>query len=299
MTSVAVIAHSGKSIGGGLLELRRTLESQGVADPLWFEVPKSKKAPKQVRRALEAGAELILVWGGDGMVQQCVNAVVGSGATLAIIPAGTANLLATNLGIPKDIPGAVEVGLNGDQRKIDLGRFNGERFAAVAGAGFDAALIRDSDGRLKERFGRIAYVWGGSKNIRIKAFKATISVDGATWYDGKATSIMFGNVDNAFGGVTASAGARPDDGMMELGVVSAEGLVQWARTMARAAVGSPGKSPFVKLAQARRADVRLDRKVLYELDGGDREKVKKFVVEVEPGAITVRVPAGMNGHQAA
>ena len=122
MSRVAVIAHSGKSIGGGLLELRRTLERRGVADPIWYEVPKSKKAPKQVRRALEQGAELIFVWGGDGMVQQCVNEIAGSEATLAIVPAGTANLLATDLGIPQSIEDAVEIGLTGDaSRSISAG----------------------------------------------------------------------------------------------------------------------------------------------------------------------------------
>jgi diacylglycerol kinase (ATP) len=291
VSSVAVIAHSGKSIGGGLLELRRTLERHGVTDLFWCEVSKSKKAPKHVRLALDQGAELIFVWGGDGIVQQCVNEIAGTDATLAIIPAGTANLLATDLGIPKSIEDAVEIGLNGDRRQIDLGRLNGERFAAVAGAGFDAALIRDANGSLKEHFGRLSYVWAGSKNIRTKPFKARIAVDGATWYDGKATSIMFGNIRDAFGGVEAIEEARPDDGMIELGVVSAEGLLQWARTIARAAVGSAPKSPFVQVARAHRVKVKLNRKVLYELDGGDRTKLKKFDVEVEPGAISVRVPS--------
>ena len=60
MTRVAVVAHAGKTIGGGLVELRRVLEEAGVGDPLWYEVPKSRKAPKQVKRALEEGAELVL-----------------------------------------------------------------------------------------------------------------------------------------------------------------------------------------------------------------------------------------------
>ena len=108
MSSVAVVAHAGKSFGGGLLELRRELERQGVADPLWYEVPKSRKAPKQVRRALEDGAELVFVWGGDGMVQRCIDALAGIGraardrARRHRQPASP-----TNLGIPKDIEQAV------------------------------------------------------------------------------------------------------------------------------------------------------------------------------------------------
>ena len=67
---VAVIAHAGKSVGGGLVELRRVLERNGIADPLWYEVPKSRYAPKRVKRALDEGAELIVAWGGDGTVQR-------------------------------------------------------------------------------------------------------------------------------------------------------------------------------------------------------------------------------------
>ena len=106
-----MVAHSGKTLGGGLNELRDELAVAGVVDPLWFEVPKSKMAPKHVREALDGGAEIVFVWGGDGMVQRCVDAMAGSDAALAIVPAGTANLFASNLGIPKDVRAAVDVGL--------------------------------------------------------------------------------------------------------------------------------------------------------------------------------------------
>src|SRR4051812_23316410 len=111
MTCVAVVAHSGKSLGGGLPALRERLAASGVTNPMWFEVPKSRKAPKRVREAMERGADLVIVWGGDGMVQRCIDAAAGSGVALAIIPAGTANLLASNLGIPNDLDAAVEIGL--------------------------------------------------------------------------------------------------------------------------------------------------------------------------------------------
>lgn len=291
MVKVAVVAHSGKTLGGGLPELRRVLEAAGVADPFWCEVPKSRKAPAQVRRALDEGAELIVAWGGDGMVQRCVDVLAGSEVALAIIPAGTANLFATNLGIPSDIEGAVAVGLHGARRRVDLGRFNGERFAVMAGAGFDAAMIRDAgDGGLKERLGRVAYVWTGSENLRSKPFRADIEVDGANWYKGKASCILFGNVGKLVGGVEAFEDARPDDGKLELGIVTAEGLLEWGRMIARAAVGPVDKSPLAQTTKARSVKVKLNRKVLYELDGGDRTKVKTFKVKVEPGAVTVCVP---------
>ena len=225
------------------------------------------------------------------MVQRCVDVLAGSNVELAIVPAGTANLFATNLGIPQDIEQAVAIGLHGERRSLDVGRFNGERFAVMAGAGFDAAMIRDAgeDG-LKERVGRVAYVWTGSQNLRSKPFRAEIEVDGVGWYKGKASCILLGNVGELFGGVEAFEDARPDDGKLELGVVTAEGLLQWGRMLARTAVGTASKSPFAQTTKARSVKVKLNRKVLYELDGGDRTKVKTFKIKVEPGAITVCVP---------
>ena len=286
---VAVVAHAGKDLGGGLPELRRVLESEGVETPLWYEVPKAKKAPAQVERALEEGAELVFAWGGDGMVRRCVGVMAGGDAKLAVLPAGTSNLFATNMGIPKDIKAAVAIGLRGTTRRLDVGRFKSERFAVMAGAGFDAGMIRDAD-NLKERLGRAAYVWSGARNLRTEGFGARIEVDGAEWYDGQATCILVGNLGSLFGGVEVFPDARPDDGQLELGVVEGAGLVRWMRILARTAVGDPSASPFVRVTRANAIKAKLDRKVLYELDGGERSEIKSFKVRVEPGALRVRVP---------
>src|SRR5690349_6795952 len=103
MGTVAVVAHAGKGPDGGLRELRQVLAREGLADPLWYEVTKSRKAAKCARRALAQGAEVLFVWGGDGTVQRCIDAVAGAQVDLAILPAGTANLLAANLRIPADL----------------------------------------------------------------------------------------------------------------------------------------------------------------------------------------------------
>ena len=290
MKKVAVIAHAGKSIGGGLDELRTTLEKAGVKEPIWSEVPKSKYAPERVDRVLDEGAELVFVWGGDGMVQRSIDRLAGSGVTLAIIPAGTANLFASSLDIPSDIADAVEIGLNGRDRKLDVGRINGERFAVMAGAGLDAHMIQEADGGLKDRFGRLAYIWTASKNLRAEPFKARIDINDELWYKGAASCVLLGNVGTLFGGIEAFDNAKPDDGFLEVGVTNAEGLGQWARTVARTAVGTTDKSPFVQVTKAKKVRIELDRKVAYELDGGDREPAKVFKVKVEPDAITVRVP---------
>lgn len=101
MSKIAVIAHKYKTFGGGLQELRRLLAEEGIRKPLWIEIRRSSEAPRAVKRCLKRGADLLLLWGGDGTIQQCIDAVVsaraGGKVDLGILPAGTANLLACNL----------------------------------------------------------------------------------------------------------------------------------------------------------------------------------------------------------
>jgi diacylglycerol kinase (ATP) len=288
---VAVVAHDGKTLGGGLPELRRVLDAEGIHDPLWFEVSKSRKAPAQVLRALEQGADLVFSWGGHGMVQRCVDVLAGSDVALAVLPAGTANLFAGNLNIPNDLEEAVAVGLRGERRRLDVGSFDGEKFAVMAGVGFDASMIRGAgSGGLKDRLGRAAYVWSGSASLRKKPFKARVKTNGVTWYEGKASCILIGNLGELFGGVRVFEESRPDDGKLDVGVVTAEGLMEWSRVLARLASGTSSRSALTRTTQARSLSVSLSRKVRYELDGGDRTKVKHFKAKAKAGAITVCVP---------
>ena len=290
MTGVAVVAHTGKSLGGGLAELRAVLAEQGITDPLWYEAAKSRKAPKLARRALEEGADLVFVWGGDGMVQRCLEELAGSPAAVAVLPAGTANLLANNLGIPRHLRAAVDIGLHGRRRQLDVGVMNGERFAVMAGTGFDALMIRGADRGAKERFGRAAYVWTGARNLRKSRFGARITVDGRRWFKGEAGCVLLGNVGRIIGGLPAFDDAEPDDGLLEVGVVTAGSVVQWLRVLTRMTLGRSDRSPFVDITRGATIDIRLDRALPYELDGGDRKPVKRLKVRVEPAALTVCVP---------
>ncbi len=290
MTSVGVLAHSAKTLGGGLEELRKTLATYGINDPMWREVPKSRFVPEQVEKLLKDDVELIFVWGGDGTVQRVIDAVAGVPVALAILPAGTANLFATNLGIPKDLEEAVKIGLNGSRRQLDVGLINREHFGVMAGTGLDALMIRDADAGLKDKVGRFAYVWTGAKNVRKSSVTMRIEVDGKAWFKGKASCLLIGNVGDVIGGISAFPDAQPDDGLLNLGVVTASGAMDWVRTLGRSVIGDAAASPFVETTTGRTFDVRLSKAVPYEIDGGVRKKTKRLKVKVEPGAITVCVP---------
>ncbi|MEV7803107.1 YegS/Rv2252/BmrU family lipid kinase [Microbispora sp. NPDC088329] len=287
---VAVIAHRKKTLGGGLDELRKLITGYDVADLLWYEVPKSKKAPKKVRQALKDGAELFFLWGGDGTVQRCVDALAGSGATVAIVPAGTANLLARNLGIPEDLPEAVRIGFEGRRAKLDLGKINGEHFAVMAGVGLDAEMIADADRGLKDRLGRLAYIWTGLRHVGGAVTPMKIKIDGTDWFEGDASCVLVGNVGTVTGGIDVFEDARSDDGWLEVGVSTAEGPVQWARTLGRMSAGNAEKSPFVRITRARKITVKLQDPKTYELDGGARDQARNIKVKVVPQAITVCLP---------
>jgi diacylglycerol kinase (ATP) len=287
---IAVVAHRKKSLDGGLDELRTALADEGAQDVLWYEVSKSRKAPKKVRKAVKAGADTVFVWGGDGMVQRCVDALAGTGTTVAIVPAGTANLLASNLGIPDDLREAVRLGFHGERRPLDLGRLNGEHFAVMAGAGFDGELIAGADRELKGRLGKLSYVWAGLRHVNGAAPRVKVRVDGTKWFDGKASCVLLGNVGTITGGIQAFDDAKPDDGWLEVGVSTAQGAVQWARTLGRMAAGRSDRSPFVRVTRAKTIDVKFATPTTYELDGGERKPITRLKATVVPNAITVCVP---------
>jgi len=298
MANVAVVAHVRKSLGGGLPELRQVLARSGVTEPLWYEVKKSRHAPGRARRALAQGADVIFVWGGDGTVQRCIDAVAGTGAVIAILPAGTANLLATNLCIPTgDLAAAVHVGLHGDRRLLDTGSVNGEYFAVMAGAGLDARMIAGASRGMKDRLGRAAYVYTAARNLSARRAAATVEVDGERFFLGRVSCVLAGNVGKTLGGIEAFTDARPDDGRLELGVVTAANPVEWARTFGSVALGRAERSPFVQVTRGKKFRIRFDRKLPYEVDGGARKPVRDLRIKVHPGSSAVCVPsAAANGN---
>jgi len=292
---VGVIINEGKELGGGLEELRSALADAGHADPPWYEVSKSKKAPKKIRKLVEDhGVDRVLMWGGDGTVRRAINTIIDEGyedVSVGILPAGTANLLANNLDIPIDLRGAVDVALHGEPRSIDVGRMNGTYFAVMAGTGFDAMMIRDADdGDLKDRFGRVGYVVAGMRNRDVSPAQAVIEVDGLPWYTGEASCLIVANVGTILGGLEAFPEASPTDGRLEVGVVSARKSSDWARLLASAVVKRTHESPLTKVVTAEKVTVSLDRSMPWEVDGGDRDRTDEFEISCVPHAIRICQP---------
>ena len=293
MTSIGVVVHEGKSLGGGPDELRRRLADAGHPCASWAFVPKSKKAPDAVRGLIDDGVDRLVVWGGDGTVRRCIDTLVADDAAIevAIMPAGTANHLARALGVPGDLGGAADVAVHGRPQPIDVGVVNGEVFAVMAGSGFDALMIRDADDSSKARFGRLSYVGAAVRHLTASGAGMRIDVDGETWFSGWASCVLVGNVGRVIGGIDVFADAQLDDGILEVGVVTAQRRRDWARVAARAVAGRIAESPFVETTAAKNVRIELDRELPWELDGGDRAPAREFELSVLPRHIPVMVPA--------
>lgn len=292
MAALAVVAKRDKTLGPGLDALRARLTDLGHADAAWFEIDKSRQATKRVRRAVSDGAETVLVWGGDGTVQRAIDALVDQGAgdvSLGVLPAGTANLFANNFDIPIDLDGALDVALNGQAFRIDVGRVNGEHFGVMAGTGFDARMIRDASSGLKDRLGRLAYVFTGARNLRESTTEVQVRVDDEVWFDGPASCVLVGNVGRLFGGLEVFPDADVTDGLLEVGVVRAENVRQWGKLLTDALHDEP-QSGLLMTTRGAKVDVRLADAQPYELDGGDRDPTKRLRARVVAGAVTLRVP---------
>jgi diacylglycerol kinase family enzyme len=152
-------------------------------------------------------------------------------------------------------------------------------------------MIRDADvGGLKDRLGSLAYVFSGAKNLSRSQVRMRIKVDGKPWFDGRAGCALVGNLGEVIGGINVFPKARPDDGMLDIGVITAESGLDWLRTLSRSVVGDPAKSPFIQMTAGASFDIRTSAPLLYELDGSERTKTDRIKTKVKPKAITVCVP---------
>ena len=260
-------------------ELRRALDGAELV-PTTEEDP----GPGQARRAVEAGADTVVACGGDGTVRACLDSLRHCDTALDIVPLGTGNLLAGNAGIPSGLDGAKEAGRR-PVRPIDLGSVNGEAFAVMAGSGFDALMIGDADDDTKRRIGTLAYVISGAKNLPARLVPTVVDVDGDRWFQGRTAMVLVGNHGEMTAGLEVFPDAEPDDGLLDVAVLSAGTLGEWARVLTNLALGRPQPDHLVKRTQGRRIEVRTDRPRPYELDGEARDPASELVYEIDPGAL--------------
>ncbi|MEU4171076.1 diacylglycerol kinase family protein [Streptomyces sp. NPDC026665] len=293
-------------------ELRRTLERHGHRDPVFLETTADDPGAGQTARAVREGATLVVVCGGDGTVRTVADALAGSDVPLAVVPCGTGNLLARNLDLPLSPVAALDAALGGAPHRIDLAAVEGDglaatRFAAMAGAGLDAAMMEHADPRAKAALGWPAYALAGIGTLRTPRMRVTIRLDGSPAFRRTARMVLVANVAAVQGGVTLLPAARPDDGLLDLLVLDPRGMGGWYRAVrtllrGRATPSRPstvrtpvpegdGHKVPVEFFTFRRAELTFDTPQSRELDGDPVGPGRHLTAEVRPGALTVMLPS--------
>ncbi|MFJ8043938.1 diacylglycerol kinase family protein [Kitasatospora sp. NPDC096147] len=284
-----------------LTRLATTVTAHGHHPPRLLPGSAEDSGRAAAARALADGARLVAACGGDGTVTACADALAGTDAALLVVPCGTGNLLARNLGLPTDPVEALDAALTGAARRIDLMRVEGDDLAArtaatMAGTGLDAAVMASTDQGLKRRLGWPAYLFGAVRHLTDRRFALTVSIDGGTPVRRHVRMAVVGNVGTLQGGVRLLPDAEPDDGLLDLVLVQPHGLRGWAAT-ARALLTGTRRSPRPDAQDAplehfrgRRIELTADRPRARECDGDPVSEGRVLTLTVRPNALLVRLP---------
>ncbi len=269
--------------------VRRVMDDHGWDEPLWLETTAEDPGRGQAESAVSAGVDLVLACGGDGTVTACAEGIAGTGVPLAIIPMGTGNLLARNLGLPTGLDEALAVALGGVQQPIDAGRVNGTLFVVMAGLGLDARMLSGASEPLKKQLGWIAYAISAVRHLGDRPVRVTVSADGGRRRRMRASALIVGNVGWLRGGLPLLPDARPDDGMLDAVVLIAGGPTRWLAVAAAILLHRPahGKIYRVRFTELQ---VSLDQEQPWEVDGEVMGSSRQLTVVAQPGALLLRMP---------
>ncbi|MEV6349667.1 diacylglycerol kinase family protein [Actinoplanes sp. NPDC051851] len=274
-------------------QLRRTITA-ALADadwpePIWMETSVEDPGAGQAARAVREGAEVVFVCGGDGTVMACVTALAGTGVALAVLPAGTGNLLAANLGLSDDLATGVEVVLQGGRRTIDVGCAGEQRFAVMAGMGFDAQMLDATDETAKKRVGWLAYVAGALRHLRDRPMRVEVSLDGGPALVRRPRTVIVGNVGRLQGGMRLLPDAQPDDGVLDVAILSPRNLRHWL-ALAWGVLRRRGRVARMETYTASTVEIRSNRPQPRQLDGDLIDPGRELLVTVRPRALVLCVP---------
>lgn len=281
----------------------------------WFETTPEDAGHGAALSALESGPSVVIVAGGDGTTGAVAEVLQGSGVPLALVPAGTGNLLARNLGLPvTDLESSVSTAFTGSDRRIDVGVAELERadhttqssiFLVMAGIGLDARMASNTSAALKKRIGWLAYTDPiGRSVLANKNYSMHYSIDGARTRSAHAHTVIVGNCGTLTANILLLPDAVIDDGLLDVVVLRPTSVGGWAGIGSRLALGGilhrsrAGRLVLAGLpdlralgyVQARHLTVSFNIPQELELDGDSVGPVTAVTVSTRHKALTIRTP---------
>lgn len=298
--------------------MRDLSKDAGWAHPAFYPTTIADAGQGMTREALDRGVDVVLVAGGDGTVRAVAEAMAGTGVPLAIVPSGTGNLLARNLGLPLLDPNAMIRAALGEFRfPIDIGwatltRANGDTgehaFVVLAGMGLDADMIANTRPDLKKSVGWVAYVDGAARSLpNAKPFRIVYQLDETRLHSTKVHSVLFANCGTLPAGISLIPSASIADGEMDVAIIQPTGALGWLgvwrkiwwdnsvlrRSRAgRLVLQRRGKDASVRYLRTHAIEAAAVTPTPIELDGDEFGMAVRIRCRVDPGALLLALPEG-------
>ena len=267
----------------------------GWQEPTWHYTTVEDPGTGMAEEAAVAGADLVVVCGGDGTVREVCAELAGTGIPVGIVPAGTGNLLARNLGVPLYVRSALDVALNGQDRAIDMVEVAGDgiedtHFMVMAGMGFDAAIMEGVNEEFKKKVGWIAYVVSGLKSLMFPAVRVDVSVDGGEFTRHRARTIVVGNVGYLQAGMPLLPDAEIDDGTIDVVLLHPRRFLSWIPLAVRVMFKRSRVDELVNRMTGSEVVVRASADTPRQLDGDSVGPGRELAMRCVHGKVLVRVP---------
>ncbi|MFT4028959.1 MAG: diacylglycerol kinase family protein [Protaetiibacter sp.] len=291
----------------------------GWAKSVWLETSEDDPGQGLAKRAVAARVDVVIAAGGDGTVRAVAEALQGTGVALSLLPSGTGNLLARNLGLavtPGRLEATVDIAFSGRDSAIDVGVVEVDRpdgstethsFVVMAGLGLDAKMIANTNPELKKRVGWLAYVDAiGRSLVDKEVLRIRYRLDGGEERSTRAHTVLVGNCGTLPGNIQLLPEAEIDDGLLDIVALRPEGFGGWARVwvgivwengvLRRSQVGRKlldmRQKPVraLRYLRGRLIEGRLDRPEEFELDGDEFGLITAFRARVDPAGLVVRLP---------
>jgi diacylglycerol kinase (ATP) len=254
------------------------------------ETERDRGAGPLAEEAIADSVERLIVAGGDGSVTEAAHVLAGNSTALAVLPAGTGNLLATNLGIPLDREEAMRLALTGEARPTDVGRANGQVFLIAVGMGLDARMIRDADREQKRKYGALAYVLAVIRNLHQPNAWYAITIDGKR-IRRRGQTVLIANLGRINAGLELVPDSDPSDGLLEVAILKSRQITDLARMGWHMVRGVRGPHDVFEVHRGRHVVVEAERPLPVQFDGETAGTTTRLEVQVDPGALKMVRPA--------
>ncbi|WP_120004133.1 diacylglycerol kinase family protein [Nesterenkonia muleiensis] len=295
---IGVVVNASKENADQAVALvRQACERAGMPAPLIEPTTPEDSGLSMTDRAVEAGCDVVIAAGGDGTLRAVAARLVGTEVAMGIVPLGTGNLFARNIGLPyQDLAACASEAIHGAPHPVDTldlrlqrsgGRTDQEISLVIAGGGLDAEVMADTREVLKARAGWLAYGEAGLRHVLGARKTVGVKLDDADPETFRVRSVLLANCGTLQAGIRLIPEAMFDDGHMDVALFTPRHALDWARVVSKTVLRFSADIPVMKVRQARVARLTMAGPMPFQIDGDAVGEVVSVSAQVDPGSLVV------------